>query len=216
VLPWAGGGSRTTAYITAITGPRRAVDEDGPQELYVVIVDNGRSHILGTEYQSILHCIRCGACLDVCPVYRKIGGHAYDVVYPGPIGAVLSPLIDGLKRHPELPHLCSLCGACSEVCSAQIPLAGHLLRLRSDAVRGGLESSAWGLGFRCFAEVTARPRLWAAAERAARLLLRLFERGGAVHRGPGLLGKWTRSRDFPALAPRSFRESWRGRGAAEK
>ncbi len=211
VLPWAGAGERITAYVTAITGPRRPGDGDGPEELHVVLVDNGRSSILGSKYEKILHCIRCGACLDACPVYRKIGGHAYDCAYPGPIGAVLSPLLDGLERHPELPFASSLCGACSEVCSARIPLADYLLELRADAVAAGGGSASWTAGFRGFAEATRRPRAWALGERVAKVALRPFERHGSVRWGPGLLGLWTRSRDFPPWARRSFRELWRSR-----
>ncbi len=144
VLPRAGVGLRATTYVTALSGPRRADEADGPQELHVVIVDNGRSRILGGKYEQVLSCIRCGACLDVCPVYRKIGGHAYDAVYSGPIGAVLSPLLDGLECHPELPFASSLCGACTEVCSARIPLAELIRELREDAVAQGLASPSWG------------------------------------------------------------------------
>lgn len=208
VLPWAGVGARITTYVSVITGPRRAGDADGPEELHVVIVDNGRSSLLGTPYQSVLHCIRCGACLDVCPVFRKIGGHAYDAVYSGPIGAVLSPLLEGYDRHPELPWASSLCGACSEVCSARIPLADHLLRLRGDAVGAGEGAAAWAAGLRGFAEVTRRPRVWGCAEDAAGLAVRPFARGGWLSSGPGPLGAWTRARDFPAFARRSFRRLW--------
>jgi len=211
VLPWAGAGVRMTSYVTAINGPRRRGDGDGPEELHVVIVDNGRSAILGSKYEKILHCIRCGACLDVCPVYRKIGGHAYDATYPGPLGAVLSPLLDGLETHPELPFASSLCGACSEVCSARIPLADYLLQLREDALEAGAGSAPWAAGFRCFSEVTKRPRLWSLGERVAGLVMSPFERRAWARRGPSLMGRWTRSRDFPPLARRSFRELWRTR-----
>ena len=216
VLPWAGAGERITSYITAINGPRRDGDRDGPEELHVVIVDNGRSAILGSPYQKILHCIRCGACLDVCPVYRKIGGHAYDSVYPGPIGAVLSPLLDGRERHAELPFASSLCGACSEVCSARIPLADYLLQLRAEAVETGMGSKLWSAGLRGFAEVTRRPRVWSWAERAGELVLRPFARRGWVQKGPGPLGVWTRTREFPALARRSFRRTWQRREPSDR
>jgi L-lactate dehydrogenase complex protein LldF len=213
VLPWAGAGERITSYITAITGPRRPGDADGPDELHVVLVDNGRSAILGSAYQEILHCIRCGACLDVCPVYRQIGGHAYDSTYSGPIGAVLSPLLEGLSRHVELPFASSLCGACSEVCSAGIPLTEHLYELRRDAVEQGLGSPSWEAGFAAFAAVTERPRLFALAERLARTLLRPFARNGIVRRGPGPLAAWTHARDLSLPAKRSFRRLWRERPA---
>jgi L-lactate dehydrogenase complex protein LldF len=213
VLPRAGVGLRATAYVTAISGPRRAGEADGPQELHVVIVDNGRSAILGSKYEQVLSCIRCGACLDICPVYRKIGGHAYDAVYTGPIGAVLSPLLDGLACHAELPFASSLCGACSEVCSARIPLAELIRELREDSVEEGLASPAWGVGFEGFAAVAARPRLWSALELAALPLLRLASAGGALLRGRGPLGAWTRGREFPRPERRSFR-AWWGRASA--
>ncbi|MFA4965432.1 MAG: LutB/LldF family L-lactate oxidation iron-sulfur protein [Thermoleophilia bacterium] len=211
VLPWQGVGQRITSYITAITGPRREGDADGPDELHVVLVDNGRSAILGSAYQDILHCIRCGACLDVCPVYRQIGGHAYDSTYSGPIGAVLSPLLEGLPRHAELPFASSLCGACSEVCSARIPLAEHLYGLRRDAVAQGLGSTAWRAGFDGFATATEHPSLFGLAERAARPLLRLFAHGETVRRGLGPLAAWTHTRDLRLPEPRAFRRLWRQR-----
>ena len=211
VLPWMGGGTRMTSYVTAISGPRQAGDEDGPEELHVVIVDNGRSAILGGKYQKILNCIRCGACLDVCPVYRKIGGHAYGAAYSGPIGAVLTPLLDGFQHHPELPYASSLCGACSEICSARIPLADYLLELRADMVRLGSGSGAWQFGFRGFAETAVRPRVWDAAERLAGVVARPLTAGGAIRWAPGLPGLWTRTRDLPAVARQSFRRLWRRR-----
>ena len=208
VLPRAGVGLRTTAYVTAITGPRRPDEADGPEELHVVIVDNGRSRLLGGRYEQVLSCIRCGACLDVCPVYRKIGGHAYDAVYTGPIGAVLSPLLEGLDRHPDLPFASSLCGACTEVCSARIPLAEMIRELREDAVAQGLVSPAWGTGLAAYAEVTRRPRLWRALERLALPLLRRAPLSGPRLRGRGPLGPWSRERDFPRGEGRSFRAAW--------
>ncbi len=173
-----------------------------------MLVDNGRSSILGTDYQSILHCIRCGACLDVCPVFRQIGGHAYNSTYSGPIGAVLNPLLEGLPRHLELPFASSLCGACSEVCSAGIPLADHLVRLRRDAVTQGLTPASWHAGFAGFAAVTERPRLFGLGERLVRIALRPWARGETVRQGPSLLGAWTRDRDLRLPARRSFRRLW--------
>ena len=211
VLPRVGAGEQMTTYVTAITGPRRSGEADGPQELHVVIVDNGRSRILGSKYEQILSCIRCGACLDVCPVFRKIGGHAYDAVYTGPIGAVLSPLLDGLICHLELPFASSMCGACTEVCSARIPLAELIRELREDAVEQGLASPSWGIGFEGFAAVATRARLWGALEALALPLLRLLTTGGAIFNGRGPLAAWTRSREFPRPEKRSFRTLWRRR-----
>jgi L-lactate dehydrogenase complex protein LldF len=209
VLPRSANGVRSTAYVQVITGPRRVDDDDGPSDLHVVLVDNGRSSILGGPYQEILKCIRCGACLDNCPVYRNIGGHAYGPVYSGPIGAVLSPLLWGLGSYSHLPFASSLCGACTEVCSARIPLSDFLVALRRDVVSAKLDSRTWQAGLWVFAEVTRLPCLWEAGIRVGRLCLRPWVRGGVIRRGPSLLGKWTRSRDFPDFAVRSFRELWR-------
>lgn len=127
-------GQRLTTYTTLITGPRRQGEEDGPDQLHVVIIDNGRSALRGTEYSQMLHCIRCGACLNVCPVYRKVGGTAYGRVYSGPMGAVLVPLLSGLAQVPDLPNASTLCGACADACPVKIPLHDLLLLLRRDLV----------------------------------------------------------------------------------
>ena len=134
LLARSGTGQRLSVYTTLLTGPRRAGEEDGPEELHVVILDNGRSNLLGTHYREMLACIRCGACLNVCPVYRKTGGAAYGPVYSGPMGAVLLPLLVGLDRAPSLPHASSLCGACTDACPVKIPLHELLLDLRRDLV----------------------------------------------------------------------------------
>src|SRR5699024_4097360 len=115
-------GQKLTSYVTSITGTRLAGETDGQEEYHLVIVDNGRARILGTEFQSALHCIRCAACINVCAVYRHVGGHAYGSIYPGRIGAVLTPLLDGYEDHKELPYASSLCGACTEACPVKIPL----------------------------------------------------------------------------------------------
>lgn len=128
-------GQPLSAYTTLITGPRRPGEADGPEELHLVIVDGGRSRLAGGRYREMLACIRCGACLNVCPVYRKTGGHAYSGVYSGPMGAVLVPLLTGLERGKALPHACSLCGACADACPVRIPLPELLLELRRDLVR---------------------------------------------------------------------------------
>jgi len=153
LLPRAATGQRATSYVSLITGPRRAGEQDGPEELHVVIVDNGRSALRGTPFQDLLHCIRCGACLNVCPVYRQIGGHAYEQVIPGPIGVALQGAVD-----PELPWACSLCGACGEVCPVGIPLQERILGRRQQnwsksSVRDHLAGAA-------FAAVASRPWAW--------------------------------------------------------
>lgn len=115
-------GQKITSYVTGINGARLHEDMDGPEEFHLIILDNGRSDILGTAYEEVLKCIRCGACVNVCPVYRNIGGHAYGSVYSGPIGAVLAPLLEGYEELKELPFASSLCGACTDVCPVKIPL----------------------------------------------------------------------------------------------
>ena len=142
-----GTGQRLTVYTTLITGPRRAGEEDGPEELHVVILDNGRTNLLRGRYREMLACIRCGACLNVCPVYRKTGGAAYGPVYSGPMGAVLLPLLVGLERGADLPHASSLCGACTDACPVKIPLHELLLELRRDLVDEGVASRWERLAF---------------------------------------------------------------------
>jgi L-lactate dehydrogenase complex protein LldF len=233
MLPRAGTGERLTSYVSAITGPRREGDVDGPEELHVVIVDNGRSRILGTKYQPVLQCIRCGCCADFCPVYRTMGGHAYDSVYTGPIGAVLTPLLDGLESHEHLPFASTLCGACDDACPARVPLSELLLELRADVAKSGAEPTAWGLGFKGFAAVSARRRLWDAAVGVAGALAPAVMRGGRLRGGRlrvgplsgsplrggplrgvrGIVRAWTDARDLPVPARASFGRLWRRRPA---
>jgi L-lactate dehydrogenase complex protein LldF len=201
-------GRASTAYYSFINGPRMPGEIDGPEEVHVVVLDNGRSRILGTEFRSILHCIRCGACQNVCPVYRQVGGHGYGAVYGGPIGAVLTPLLVGFERAGDLPHASSLCGACTEVCPVNIPLHEHLLALRREVALArkpagerlafGAWSLAWGRAWR-----------YRAVALLSRLGQRLFVRRGRVGRGFIPLSRWTRGRDLPPMPGRTFRERWR-------
>jgi L-lactate dehydrogenase complex protein LldF len=147
LLARSGTGQKLTVYTTLLTGPRRPQEQDGPEEMHVVILDNGRSNLLRGRYREMLACIRCGACLNVCPVYRKTGGAAYGPVYSGPMGAVLLPLLVGLDEAPSLPHASSLCGACTEACPVKIPLHELLLDLRRDLVEEGVASRWERLGF---------------------------------------------------------------------
>ena len=171
LLARSGTGQQLTVYNEFISGPRAAGQPDGPEEMHVVFVDNGRTEVLASECRDILRCIRCGACLNVCPVYRQAGGHAYRSVYPGPVGAVLSPLLLG-KRFPEkadLPKASSLCGACNEVCPVNIPIPDLLLRLRDKAHKEGISSpgtppmGAWAV-------LATQPAAWKAALAAGRIL----------------------------------------------
>jgi L-lactate dehydrogenase complex protein LldF len=207
-------GQKLSVYTNIITGPRRGrengqgLESDGPDEFHVVIVDNGRSKILGSELAEILYCIRCGACLNVCPVYQQIGGHAYGSVYPGPVGAVVTPGLHGVEPWSELPHASSLCGACREVCPIRIDIPRMLLKLREQGTEAG-KSPAWlKLGLRLFRLATARPGLYRLGGRLSSLGTRLIGREGWIKRLPGPLAGWTRQRDFPVFAQKSFSQRW--------
>jgi L-lactate dehydrogenase complex protein LldF len=188
-------GQRLTTYTTLITGPRRQGEQDGPEELHVVILDNGRSKLLGTRYREMLACIRCGACLNVCPVYRKSGGAAYGPVYSGPMGAVLLPLLVGLDQAPSLPHASSLCGACTDACPVKIPLHELLLELRRDLVERRVAPVAERLAFTFWSWAWSRP----AGYRLSTALGRAAQRIGALA-GPGRT--WSEGRALPSLVRR--------------
>ena len=215
LLPRAATGQRITSYVTFITGPRRSDEEDGPQEFHLVVLDNGRSRMLADpELQEVLFCIRCGACLNTCPVYTKVGGHAYGWVYPGPIGAVITPMLVGQARAADLPFASTLCGACREVCPVRINIPRMLLKLRRDLTQGGPEvrkPQRWeALLFRVWRRGVTNPRLFALGGRLASLVQRPLVRNGKLRWLPGPLGGWTRTRDFPKVAKKAFRARWRG------
>ncbi|MBY6024543.1 LutB/LldF family L-lactate oxidation iron-sulfur protein [Bacillus sp. 1780r2a1] len=201
-------GQKLTSYITAITGTRLEEEIDGPDEFHLVIVDNGRSKILGTEFQSALHCIRCAACINACPVYRHIGGHAYNSIYPGPIGAVITPLLEGYDDHKELPYASTLCAACSEACPVKIPLHEHLVRHRQIIVEREKKAPLTEkLMMKGFAKWSANPSLYNLSANLAKPALRPWTKEGMIENGPGPLKDWTNVRDFYAPEGQSFR-SW--------
>jgi L-lactate dehydrogenase complex protein LldF len=202
-------GERLSPYTSLWTG---VTDGDGPQELHVVLLDNGRTRVLRDEVGSeALRCIRCSACLNTCPVYSRTGGHAYGSVYSGPIGAILVPQLIGIEQAPSLPFASSLCGACYEVCPVKIDIPSVLLHLRAAAVRAKAPRSE-RLAMRAAEWVFRGSRRFALAQRLGRLAQRPFVRGGVVRSLPGPLGSWTRSRDLRPIAPESFREWWSRRG----
>lgn len=208
LLARAAAGQTLSVYTTMITGPRRPGEADGPEEFHLVILDNGRSRVLATPFRESLQCIRCGACLNACPVYRRIGGHAYGGVYSGPIGSILTPLYDSVSENPQLPHASSLCGACQAACPVRINIPHMLIGLRE--LQHHEKPGRWEeLAYRLWCEVLRRPGLYRLALRSARLLLRPLARGGWLKRLPGPGDGWTSIRDFPAPATRSFRERWR-------
>ena len=190
-----------------MTGKRREGETDGPEEFHLIILDNGRSKILETPFRESLQCIRCGACLNACPVYRRIGGHAYGGVYSGPIGSILTPLYDSVTQNPHLPHASSLCGACLTACPVKINIPHMLIGLRElqhQHKHGRLEN----LAYHVWKMVLKRPWLYRLGLKAARLCLRPFASEGWLSRLPGPGGNWTSVRDFPAPADNSFRERW--------
>jgi L-lactate dehydrogenase complex protein LldF len=208
LLARAATGQTLSVYTTLITGPRRPGDQDGPEEFHLVLLDNGRSKILATPFRESLQCIRCGACLNACPVYRRIGGHAYGGVYSGPIGSILTPLYDSVRENSDLPHASSLCGACQAACPVKINIPHMLIGLR-ELQHHGKKNRGEAFAYGLWKEVLRRPWLYRVALRIARLALRPFAKNGWLHRLPGPGGGWTEARDFPAPAARSFRERWK-------
>jgi L-lactate dehydrogenase complex protein LldF len=209
-------GQKLTSYTNILTGPRRPGEPDGPEELHVVLVDNGRSKVLASELAEILYCIRCGACLNACPVYQEIGGHAYATVYPGPVGSVLTPGLRGIAHFHELPNASSLCGACREVCPVRIDIPRMLLALRATAVKEAPESAPSWLraGLKAFRWMALRPALFRMAGKLGSISMRRMAKDGWVTELPGPLAAWTKARDFPAMAPKSFSAQWRARGGS--
>ena len=214
VLARSATGQKLSVYTTLITGPARPDDPDGPDEFHLVLLDNGRSALLGSEYAESLFCIRCGACLNVCPVYQEIGGHAYGSTYSGPIGAVLTPALEGLNHDNKwLPQASSLCGACQAACPVRIAIPDMLLKLRRDTVEELGAPLSERLAMRGWRAGMSAASLYRASGRLAWLGLRALERRGRVRRLPPPLSAWTTSRDFPPFARRSFRDRWAERQA---
>ncbi len=205
-------GQRASVYVSLLTGPRRACETDGPEELHLVILDNGRTRLLADPYlREALRCIRCGACLNVCPVYERAGGHAYGSVYAGPIGAVITPVLEGIERAGELPFASTLCGACAEVCPVRIDLPRMLLELRGRAVRAGLAGRVDRLFSRAWTFAMGSPGRLRILGGVGRLLQRLLVRNGRIERLPFPFAGWTAHRTASPMADRPFRDRWRSR-----
>jgi L-lactate dehydrogenase complex protein LldF len=212
LLPRSGTGQALTTYQSLLTGQKQNTADEGPEEVHIVLLDNGRAKMLGEEVtRQSLACIRCGACLNVCPVYQQVGGHAYGSVYPGPIGAVVTPQLVPLARAAQLPFASSLCGACRDVCPVKIDIPKLLLHLRAAVREGSPGKPAAQARFferntmRIAAFVMARPRLYRFASSCARLADRLF--GPLLQRLPPL-SQWRKGRTVPRLAQRDFRSLW--------
>jgi L-lactate dehydrogenase complex protein LldF len=206
LLARSGTGQELTAYTTFATGARRPQDPDGPAACHVVLLDNGRAELLGTSLREVLRCIRCGACMNHCPVYCAVGGHAYDSVYAGPIGAVLTPALSGSVRARELAEASTFCGRCEAVCPVEIPLVSLLRRWRERSFAKATFAERALL--RAWAALARHPGAYHHATRAlAALLGRLAGARGALHRFP-LAGRWTRHRDLPAPQGATFQHLW--------
>ena len=201
-------GQEFSAYTTFSTGPRRDADPDGPEAYHVVLLDNGRSEMLGTEFREVLRCIRCGACMNHCPVYNAVGGHAYGWVYPGPIGSVLTPSLIGVKEAGALPNASTFCGRCEQVCPMKIPLPKLMRHHREEEFRSGETSWTARTGLKVWSWFARRPRLYHAAARFAIVgLSALGARKGRFSWLP-LAGGWTKHRDLPAPQKRTFQQLW--------
>jgi L-lactate dehydrogenase complex protein LldF len=216
VLARSATGQDMSVYTTLSTGPRRQGDPDGPEEYHVILLDNGRSSMLGGEFEDMLRCIRCGACMNHCPVYHAIGGHAYGWVYPGPMGAVLTPTLIGVKEGGQLPNASTFCGRCEEVCPVRIPLPNMMRHWREREFERHLSPATVRYGLAFWAFFAARPALYRLATDIGMRALHLF--GAAKGRFSSLpfAGGWTRYRDFPSPQGSTFQSQWRAKSRAVK
>ncbi|WP_080838896.1 LutB/LldF family L-lactate oxidation iron-sulfur protein [Cohnella massiliensis] len=208
LLPRSATGQKLTMYMSGITGPRREADADGPDEMHIIIVDNGRSLQLGDpEFQELLNCIRCGACLNACPVYRHIGGHAYGGTYSGPIGAVLTPALNkNVAEWDDIANASSLCGACYEACPVKIPLHEMLIYLRRRKVESGHGNKLESAGMKGFAQVMGNAKRFRAVLGMGKLGQKLVVRDGSIRTKLGPLKGWNSYRVTPSLPKQSFRQ----------
>ncbi|GAB6179529.1 LutB/LldF family L-lactate oxidation iron-sulfur protein [Desulfotomaculum defluvii] len=210
LLPRSATGQKLTSYVSINNGPRKPGESDGPEHFYLVILDNGRSRMLADdEFRQALHCTRCGACFNVCPVYRHVGGHAYGSVYGGPIGSVISSFLGkDYKEYLGLAYATTLCAACSRVCSVMIPIHDLLLTLRKRYVQAGLPPFSERAAFKVWKTTFKSPGTYRIAMKSAQIAQKPFVNNGYIGRGPAPLSAWTNSRYFPAAADKTFRERW--------
>jgi L-lactate dehydrogenase complex protein LldF len=217
VLARSATGQEMSVYTTVSTGPRRPDDLDGPGEYHVVLLDNGRSKLLGTEFQDVLRCIRCGACLNHCPVYGAVGGHAYGSIYPGPIGKVLSPALYGLENTAPLPNASSFCGRCEEVCPQRIPLPKMMRHWREQEFDRGLTKARARWALKLWGFAARRPGLYRLGARLGAGLLAWRGKRRGRFRSLPFAGGWTINRDLPAPQPGgTFQSRWRGPRTGDK
>ncbi|MDL1900579.1 iron-sulfur cluster-binding protein [Anaerolineae bacterium CFX9] len=216
LLARSGTGQRLTVYTNAFTGPSRDDEIDGPREFYLILLDNGRSDIYASGYAEALACIRCGACLNACPVYQNVGGHSYGSVYPGPIGSIVTPLLKGKENAAPLPFASSLCGACKSACPVEINIPDMLLALRRDL--NHVQEPLWKAGMKAWQFGFRHPLLYEVGGKVASVVTRAAaevmsgsaeQTDGKIDMMPYPLSGWTQNRDFPPFAPTSFRDWWR-------
>jgi L-lactate dehydrogenase complex protein LldF len=203
-------GQEISSYVSVMSGPRERENNEGPTAFHVVLLDNGRSKLLGTEAQDVLRCIRCAACLNHCPIYGAVGGHAYGATYPGPIGAALNPGMMGVAMAGHHANASTFCGRCAEVCPVKIPLPTIMRHWRAKEYADGLAPKAAVLGLGVWAFAAKRPALYRFAARIAARALKLLSRHGAVRAFPLMQG-WFAVRDFPAPQGSTFHDMWRKR-----
>jgi L-lactate dehydrogenase complex protein LldF len=208
VLAKSATGQKLSVYTTLVQGPRRPGELEGPDEFHLVLLDNGRIAQLGGTLREALYCLRCGACLNVCPVYRQIGGHAYGYTYPGPIGILLTAMLNGPRSVKELSHASSLCGACADACPVRIDIPRMLIELRKEVDEQKIAPWPERVAFRALAWLLRHPGLYRAAARIGRAAQRPFVRDGRIPALPSVAGAWTRTRDLPPVAARTFQERW--------
>ena len=201
-------GQKLSVYTSLVQGPRRKGELEGPEEFHLVLLDGGRVAQIGGPLREALSCLRCGACLNVCPVYRQIGGHAYGYTYPGPIGILLTAMMEGTPAVKDLAHASSLCGACADACPVRIDIPRMLIDLRREVDERKIAPWTERVAFKLLARLLQHPRLYRLAVRAGRLLQRPFAGSGRISRLPLFFGEWTRTRDLPPVASRTFQERW--------
>jgi L-lactate dehydrogenase complex protein LldF len=216
LLPRSATGQEISNYVSVCTGTKGVEDSDGPEHTYFVLVDNGRAGLVGSEFQEMLRCIRCGACMNHCPVYQSVGGHAYGWVYPGPMGSVLTSLYTGIENSLDLPHAATLCNQCGVVCPVRIPLPELLRKLREKQTERGLRPWSERAALAAWSWVAQRPAIYALASRLGVRYLNWLAEGSDRINVLGVAPGWTEGRDFPAPQGRTFREMYKNRNERSK
>jgi L-lactate dehydrogenase complex protein LldF len=213
LLPRSALGQSITNYLTLTTGVKAPDETEGPEQMHIVLIDAGRTRFIGTDMQSMLRCIRCGACMNHCPVYQNVGGHAYGWVYPGPMGSVLTPTYVGIENAGDLPNAATFCGACAVVCPVKIPLPDLMRKLREKQFDLSLRPWSERMALKAWGFAVKRPKFYAFMTRlGVRLGALLGGKEKLIHRLPGLDG-WTDGRDMPAPQGKTFRELYKERQA---